>query len=177
MVTFICDIEKPRLLFILVAEHNTKYSDVIVPAVKLKLTPDVYHYNCSEHVDEHSTNLYNTWFTDLMMKKGNNKVVVVTHDENEEMMMEIFDARMHNFHSIYNHMFVSIDLRPFSSGDYDEVILDDITHNFMQKLWSTYATIHLGGLSCTKIYEIKSLIKIKKWKGDSEHTQQEEYLE
>ena len=161
---FVCDVHKPRVLFVLVAEHTTKYSDVIVSAAKLKLTPNVYHYNCSEHVDMHSTNLYNSWFTDIMIRKANNSVVVVTHDENEELMMEIFDSRMHNFHSIYNHMFISIDMRPYScGGELDETLLSELTKPFMQKLWEKYADIHLGSLSCTKIYKIKKLESIKGW--------------
>ena len=58
-----------------------------------------------------TSNLYNSWFTDIMMKKGSNSVAVVVHDEDMEQMGATFDARMQAFHSIYNYKIAEVEFR------------------------------------------------------------------
>ena len=101
---------KPRLLFILLGVRNDSILKHIQP-VFAEHFKNIYYYKVWEHEFPHTTNYYDSWFTDVMIKKGSNDVVVVLHDENMDLMAETFDRRMSTFHSAFNHVIVKTEFR------------------------------------------------------------------
>ena len=75
---------KPRLLFILLGVRNDSVLKHIEP-VFAEQFKSIYYYKVWEHEFPHTTNYYDSWFTDVMIKKGWNDVVVVLHDENMDL--------------------------------------------------------------------------------------------
>lgn len=104
--------DKPRLLFILLGiEHECVLPHISFVIDKAFQNEGIFYYKVWEHDIPNTTNLYNSWFTDIMMKKGSNKVIVVVHDECMEDMGVIFDTRMQAFHSIYNYKIAEVEFR------------------------------------------------------------------
>ena len=104
--------DKPRLLFILLGiEHECVLPHISFVIDKAFQNEGIFYYKVWEHDIPNTTNLYNSWFTDIMMKKGSNKVIVVVHDECMEDMGVIFDTRMQAFHSLYNYKIIEVEFR------------------------------------------------------------------
>ena len=93
--------DKPRLLFILLGIRNECVLKYFKPAFEKAFPKDkVFYYTVCEHHFPESTNGYQSWFTDIMIKKGSSEVVIILHDESMDLMAEIFDERMKTFHAI-----------------------------------------------------------------------------
>ena len=117
-----CETKKPRLLFILLGIRNENMLKYIQPALNEHIPPEkIFYYKVWEHSFNLTLNYYESWFTDVMIKKGSYEVVVVLHDENMDIMAETFDRRMKAFHSTYNYMVVKCEFRkPYEMIDPDE---------------------------------------------------------
>ena len=104
--------DKPRILFILLGiEHECVLPHISFVIDKGFHSEGIFYYKVWEHDIPNTTNLYNSWFTDIMTKKGNNRVIVVAHDESMDLMGAIFDSRMQAFHSIYNYKIAEVEFR------------------------------------------------------------------
>ena len=125
--------EKPRLLFVLLGVRHECILKYIQPTLHKHLnTENIFYYKVWEHDFPNTTNCYQTWFTDIMIKKGSNEVIIVVHDENMDLMGEIFDNRMKAFHSIYNYTIIEAEFRKefevldhkFSVEEYEKELSD-----------------------------------------------------
>ena len=123
---------KPRLLFILLGlEHPSALPFIFMAIHRAFRYENIFWYKVWEHMDiPNTSNLYSSWFTDIMMKKGSSTVVVIVHDENMKDLSTMIDTRMQAFHSIYNYKIAEEEFRrplrifseekPFDPKEYKE---------------------------------------------------------
>ena len=157
---------KPRLLFVLLGVRNECILKYIQPALHKHLnTENIYYYKVWEHDFPNTTNYYQSWFTDIMIKKGSNEVIVVIHDENSTLMGEIFDNRMKAFHSIYNYTIVEAEFRKeFEVLDSEHKFSDEEYEKKLSETHSSYWELfgHLINLNYREVYkDSTTIVKLK----------------
>ena len=123
---------KPRLLFILLGlEHPSALPFLFMAIHRAFRNEKIFWYKVWEHMDiPNTSNLYSSWFTDIMMKKGSSGVVVIVHDEDMQNFSTMIDTRMQAFHSICNYKIAEEEFRrplrifseekPFDPMEYHE---------------------------------------------------------
>ena len=145
-----------RLFFVLVGEHESnKYSNLIASQLKITLhTEKVIKFKSERSKKLEKTDLYNIWFTYIMMNKGENNIIVVSHDERKpSLIAEVFDDALHSFHSGRKHAIVSIDMRVGKRYS-DEFIYKKITSTFFDELWMCYHSMD-DSLTCNYSFKIE----------------------
>lgn len=174
---------KPRLLFILLGiEHPSALPFLFMAIHRSFQYENIFWYKVWEHMDiPNTSNLYNSWFTDIMMKKGSSTVVVIVHDENMKDFSTLIDARMQAFHSIYNYKIAEEEFRrshrifseehPFNPMEYRDKFADlpmpfweMFKCNLDHCLVDTYAGC-LQTITCHDYSDLKTQVKLAKTLG------------
>lgn len=147
---------KSRIHFVLINEdkNEDKYSKLLYHGLKLKLQTDIFFYECEDDCQIGSQDKFNSWFTDIITKKGNHKVIIVKHQTDEVKLSDVFDNRLHAFHSIYKHFVTSINLKTsFKFGD--ETFYTFITHYMIPSIWNDFTDMKWGNLSCQRFLDME----------------------
>lgn len=147
--------EVNRLHFILINEDKNidKYSKLLYYGLRLKLQCDILFYECKDDCQIGAQDKFNSWFTDIMTKKNGYSVVIVKHQADEERLSDLFDNRMHVFHSIYKHFITSINLNTEHKFG-DETFYTFITHFFIPSIWNDFTDLKWGNLTCQRFLDM-----------------------
>lgn len=145
-----------RIHFVLINEKSDidKYSKFLLYGLKLKLQKDVYFYECKDDCLIGAQDRPNSWFTDIMQKKGDHSVILVKHQFDEVKLSDVFDNRMHAFHSIYKHFITSINLNTCHNFG-DETFYTFISYYMIPSIWNDFTDLRWGNLSCQRFLDME----------------------
>lgn len=150
---------KPIIHFVLINESKdvNKYSKFLYYSILLKLQlkdDEIMIYECEDDKQVGSQDRINSWFTDIMMKKGRCSMIIVKHQEKDFVnMSDIFDARMHAFHCLYNHFITNINLiSKHNVGDEFYFVL--MAHQMVPSIWDDYLQMKFGHIECQRFLDL-----------------------
>lgn len=146
---------KPRIHFVLIneKENEDKFSKFLYYGLQLKLQTEIYFYECKKGFQIGAQDLYNSWFTDIMFKKGGHSVILVKHQEGDgSELSELFDHRIHAFYGQYNHFITSIDLNTKHKFG-DEMYFVLMSLQMIPSIWGDYTDMEYGNLDCQRFLD------------------------